>query len=73
MWQASRYSARLLGVLSWATPLPSRVGFPDSLFWLHDPSFLPASKRAFDFEVPCRYFLHLPWPHAVLPTVSHHA
>lgn len=73
MWQASRFSAPLLGVLSWATPLPSRVGFPASLFWLHDPSFLPASERAFDFKVPCRYFLHLPWPHALLPTVSHHA
>ena len=51
----------------------ARVGFRASLFWLRDPGFLPASERAFDFEGPCRYFLRLPWPHAVLPAASHHA
>ena len=72
-WRASRFSAPLPRVLSWARPLPARVGFRASLFWLRDPGFLPASERAFDFEGPCRYFLRLPWPHAVLPAASHHA
>lgn len=63
----------LLRVPFLATPpvlAVSALAFHAALLWLNDPGFLPASEQAFDFEVPCRYPLHLPWPYAVLPTES---